>query len=82
MKLYELSDDYRRLLNELDSEDSQHNIVIKILSEIKTQFDDKAVSIAKLTLSINADIETVRSEVTRLSKRSTALENKASWLKE
>ena len=82
MKLYELSDDYQSLVKALDSDETLKNDIAPLLADIKGKFDDKAVSIAKLTLSINADIEPIDSEITRLSKRRTALENKASWLKE
>jgi archaellum component FlaC len=82
MKLYELSDDYKSLVKALDSDETLKDDIAPLLADIKGRFDDKAVSIAKLTLSINADIETIKLEITRLSKRSTALDNKASWLKE
>ena len=82
MKLYELSDDYKSLAKALESDETLKDDIAPLLADIKGKFDDKAVSIAKLALSINADIETVKAEITRLSKRNTALESKAAWLKE
>jgi len=40
MKLYELSDDYRKLLTELDNEESQQDSITAILSEVKEQFNE------------------------------------------
>ena len=48
MKLYELSDDYRKLLTELDNEESQQDNITAILSEVKEQFNEKVENIGNM----------------------------------
>ena len=80
-KLYELSDKYYFLLNELDdAETTQDNVEI-LLSEIEEQFNEKAENIGKLVLSLEADADKIKDEEQRLAQRRKVLENKADWLK-
>ena len=80
MKLYELSDDYRNLLEALDGEDSEQDNITAILSQVKEQFNEKVENIGKMVLSLKADAEAVKLEEQRLAKRRKALESKADWL--
>jgi hypothetical protein len=80
MKLYELSEDYRKLLTELDNEESQQDNIAAILSEVKAQFNDKVENIGKMVLSLKADAETLKLEEQRLSKRRHTIEAKSEWL--
>ncbi len=80
MKLYELSEDYRKLLTELDNEESQQDNIAAILSEVKEQFNDKVENIGKMVLSLKADAETLKLEEQRLSKRRHTIEAKSEWL--
>jgi len=80
MKLYELSDDYRKLLTELDNEESQQDNITAILSEVKEQFNEKVENIGKMVLSLKADAETLKLEEQRLSKRRHTIEAKSEWL--
>lgn len=81
MKLYELSDDYRKLQTELDNEETEQDSITAILSQVKEQFDEKVENIGKLILSLKADAEAVKLEEQRLAKRRKTLDEKAEWLK-
>ena len=83
MKLYELTNEYKALTSLLESDDNieEEKQVRNLLNEITTQLNVKAENIAKLILSLNADMETIDSEVKRLVQRKTSLNNKIEYLK-
>jgi len=76
--LYELSSAYNALLNTDELTEEELAEALKNIEEI---FTTKARSLAKLTLSIQAEAEAVETEIKRLSSRQNALLNKAKGIK-
>lgn len=84
MKLYELTDAYRQVLDQLSepSEDGQEESRYRaLLSGLGEAFDDKVLSIAKVIRSMEADAAAIATEVDRLQGRRRHLAGRVEWLK-
>lgn len=80
MKLYELTDDYLRLMEmaeELDPETFQDT-----LESIQDSIEDKVENAAKVIKSIEADVQAIKEEEKRLKERRQALEKKIDNIKD
>ena len=80
MKLYELTDDYLRLMEmaeELDPETFQDT-----LESIQDSIEDKVENTAKVIKSIEADVLAIKEEEKRLKERRQALEKKIDNIKD
>lgn len=82
MKLYELSSTYKHLQEALDTEDAPNKIWEGILSEIKDSFGEKAINIAKMLQSLEAEKKAYEEEAKRLSARAKTKENGIQSLKQ
>lgn len=76
MKLYELTESYRNILEIEEDADAK-----KALDIIDGAIEEKADSIAKLIRELEVETKAIKSEEDRLSSRRKALENKTKWLK-
>lgn len=81
MHLYEIADEYRSFLANADSEEFNEDILKSKLAEITGKFNDKAENIGIMALELQADSKALDDEITRLSNRKRAIDNKVSWLK-
>ena len=84
MKLYELTDAYRSVLEELseasgDGEDESY--YRDLLSSLGGAFDEKVLSIAKIIRSMEADVTVLAAEMDRLQGRKRHLAGRIDWLK-
>jgi hypothetical protein len=80
LKLYELSSDFRQLL---DMEDSMDEEVFRdTLSSIKGFVDDKVENTGKLIRCLEADADAIKTEEKRLNDRRKAIENRVKSVKE
>jgi hypothetical protein len=79
--LYELSEQYRNLIANTDTEDLTEQSVKNKLQGITEQLNNKAENIGKLVMEINAESEVIQKEIERLANRKRVAENKAEWLK-
>lgn len=77
MKLYEITDAYLSLDEAEKTED-----VIKVLDNIKDEFDKKAENTVKVIRNFEADIQALRDEEKRLADKRKSLEKKNEDLKE
>lgn len=77
MKLYELIECYRNILEIEEDADAK-----KALDAIDEAIEEKADNIAKLAREIEAEVKAIKTEEERLFSRRKALENKAKWLKD
>lgn len=80
MKLYQLTDDYLRLMEmaeELDQETFQDT-----LESIQDSIEDKVENTAKVIKSIEADVLAIKEEEKRLKERRQALEKKIDNIKD
>ena len=88
LKLYELTDQYRLLIDkgvdtqtgELIEADSE--ALFKRLDEIKDSIANKAENIAKLFLELQSEAKAVETEITRLAKHKSRVESNSQWLKD
>ena len=84
MKLYELTDAYCSVLEELSdpSADGQDEARFQaLLSGLGEAFDEKVLSIAKIIRSMEADVTVLAAEVDRLQGRKRHLAGRIDWLK-
>lgn len=79
MKLYELTDGYKNLMN-LDLYEEDEDLQ-KALSVLDDAFEEKSENIAKVLTEIDLEAEAIKREEERLYKRRKALGNRATWLK-
>jgi len=82
MKLYELSDAYIKLQQQLDNEDTDSEAIRKALEEIEDRVEEKLENIAKLIESLDAETKAIKGEEMRLRERRQSLERKIDSLKE
>ena len=82
MKLYELAQNYKNILDLLDDSTISQEEITAALTGLEETFDIKAENIAKLIKSLEADIIGLKTEEKRLSDRRKALDNRVSNLKE
>jgi hypothetical protein len=80
MKLFELTEQYQKLLSMVDDECDMQAIQ-DTLEGIEGMISDKAESIAKLIKSIEADEQAIKAEEERLYARRKALENRRASIK-
>lgn len=81
MKLFEMTEQYQKLLSMVDDECDMQAIQ-DTLEGIDGMIADKAESIAKLMKSIEADEQGIKGEEERLYARRKALENRRTSIKE
>ena len=88
MKLYELTDQYQRLIYGIDQpeitstpEDYQ-TFLGETIALIKDQITDKIENLGKVILTLRASIDCIESERNRLEERQGILERKVDWLKD
>lgn len=75
MKLFELTEQYQKLLSMID-EECDMQAIQDTLEGIEGMITDKAENIAKLIKSIEADEQAIKAEEERLYNRRKALENR------
>ena len=88
LKLYELADQYRFLIE--DNVDTETGEIISLdpkdfqaqLAEIRESIGDKAENIGKLWLELQSETKAISSEIDRLSKVKSRIDQKAQWLKD
>ena len=77
-KLYELTND----LKAIESEDFDEQTLKDTLEAVEGEFNDKALSIAKLVENLNGDTSTIDAEIKRLQARKAAITNKQKQLRD
>lgn len=80
-RLYELSQEYRNLMDLLEEEDENQELYAHTLEIIDEEIEDKAESIAKVIKEIEGEIEISKAEEKRLATRRKTKENKIQFLK-
>ncbi|WP_446662992.1 siphovirus Gp157 family protein [Geobacillus sp. CCR] len=79
MKLYELAENYAKLLEMAEEMDSE--AIVDTLEALQEAIEDKAENIGKLIRNLEADVKVIRDEEKRLAERRQAIENKIERLK-
>lgn len=81
MKLYEISERYRNLVELLEDESIDEEAVVAALEEVEGEIADKALNIARILKNIDAQIMVIASEMDRLAKLKKVFTNKHKRLK-
>ncbi|WPZ17839.1 siphovirus Gp157 family protein [Geobacillus subterraneus] len=79
MKLYELAENYAKLLEMAEEMDT--DAIVDTLEALQEAIEDKAENIAKLIRNLEADVKVIRDEEKRLAERRQVIENKIERLK-
>lgn len=79
--LYEMTQDYDRVLNMLYDPEIPEQAIFDTLELLDTEIETKADSYAKLIRELEVSVETVKAEAARLTERKRSLESKAKALK-
>lgn len=79
MKLYELTENYAKLLEMAEEMDT--DAIVDTLEALQEAIEDKAENIAKLIRNLEADVKAIRDEEKRLAERRQAIESKVERLK-
>lgn len=88
LKLYELADQYRFLIDKgLDTESGEliepnSEALFTRLDEIKESIEDKAENIGKVWLELQGEAKAVGAEIERLAKHKARFESNSQWLKD
>lgn len=77
MTLYELTDQFRELLDMMEDPDVDIDAVLDTADAVEMDFNDKADGYAKVIFTLKAEAEVIDAEIKRLSARKTAKENLA-----
>lgn len=83
MKLYELADQYKFLLEKLYDEETGvvNETALETLKELKDPIETKCINITKLYKSLNADYDAIKKERQLMAKREKAFKNRIDSLK-
>ena len=82
MKLYELAQDYKALMNAIDNEEIPEEALIDTIESITAGIEEKADNIACILKNLAADCEAIRAEEKRLAERRKQKEKAYDRLKE
>ncbi|KKK93783.1 hypothetical protein LCGC14_2689450 [marine sediment metagenome] len=81
MKLYEISNDYIELLQAADADESIRDALDDTLEVLGSDFDQKAVNVAKYILNVQAESEAIKKAEQSMKDRRLTLDKKVLWLK-
>lgn len=81
MKLYDLTEQYNRVSELLESADNREALK-DTLDSLEDAFDSKVESIVKLMKSKDAEHDVIKAEATRLSERAARIAKESEWLKQ
>lgn len=80
--LYELTDDYLRLLEFAEDVDVEEQAFIDTMEAIEGEIEDKADGYARVIKQLSADAEALDKEAKRLSDRKQSIDNRIKRMKE
>lgn len=80
--LYELTGQYRELLELAESEELDKQLIADTLEALEGEIETKADGYAKIIRELEGKAELLKSEIDRLSNRKTAIENNIKSMKE
>lgn len=82
MKLYEIAEQYRNFIEEVENGNIPDEAIADTLESITAMLEDKADNIACIIKNMNAEAEAIKAEETRLAERRKAKEKQVDRLKE
>jgi hypothetical protein len=81
VRLFELAAQFRSLENLIDSDEVPAEVILDTLEGIEGEFNDKAVAVAKMVLSLEANAAAVAAAAKAMAERSRRIEKRAESLK-
>lgn len=81
MKLYEITESLKAL-ESLADEGMDEQTIADTFEAVEGEFNDKAIAVIHVANSMDSDIETLKTEIARLSARKKSLENSKDRLKD
>lgn len=82
MKLYEITEQYTKLLELAEDPETDPEIIADTMEAIEGDFEDKATGYAKVITQLKAEAEAVKKEADRLAARRKALEANANRIRD
>lgn len=82
MTLYELTDDYRNLLEMAQNPDIDGQAIKDTLEAIQGDIEEKADGYAKVIKELSADTEKISAEIKRLTDRKNTIQNNIAYMKQ
>uniref|UniRef100_A0A6H2A4N9 Host-nuclease inhibitor protein n=1 Tax=viral metagenome TaxID=1070528 RepID=A0A6H2A4N9_9ZZZZ len=82
MRLYKLTEQYSQVLDMLNDTEADIQCIKDTLEGLQGDIEDKAINIAKMIKSLDADIAAIKAEEERLYERRKAYENRKNSIKE
>jgi len=85
MKLYEISDQYQNILNNIhnsiDQETGEINeTALSLLDEVKTEFREKGIAVASYIKNLEADRKAIEAARKAMAEREQRIRNEIEWL--
>lgn len=80
--LYELTNEYKSIYEQMDDPDVDEESFLEMLSLINEDIHDKAENYAKVIRSAEGDLENLKSEIDRLTKKKKAVDGHITRMKE
>ena len=81
MNLYELTTEFKELINLIENEEIPAEAIEDTLQGIQMEIEDKIDNCACVLKQLNAEIDAIKSEEQRLKERRESKQKKAEWLK-
>ena len=82
MTLYELTDDYRNLLEMAQNPDIDGQAIKDTLEAIQGDIEEKADGYAKVIKELSADTDKISAEIKRLTDRKNTIQNNIAYMKQ
>lgn len=82
MTLYELTDDYRNLLEMAQNPDIDGQTIKDTLEAIQGDIEEKADGYAKVIKELSADTDKITAEIKRLTDRKNTIQNNIAYMKQ
>lgn len=82
MTLYELTDDYRNLLEMAQNPDIDGQAIKDTLEAIQGDIEEKADGYAKVIKELSADTDKITAEIKRLTDRKNTIQNNIAYMKQ
>jgi hypothetical protein len=81
MKLFEFARQYIELEKLTESDDIPHEVIADTLEAIEGEFDDKAVAVAKMVLTLEAEGAAIKAAADAMMDRASRVEHRADSLR-
>ena len=82
MRLYELTDQWDTVFNMMEDGETDEQVIFDTLESIEGEIEDKADNYAKMIRNLQANVDVLKSEEERLSRRRKSTENHIQRLKD